>query len=105
MKGWRSAIAVRPTTRSGGRSLAAGIAEALSQRQEWGKAEPYFRESLTYAARIWPDDLQLWESQRNCLVEVLQRQGKRNEVEQVRAQLRPQGSAATEPNRTEPARR
>ena len=69
--------------------LAGGVGYVLKQQGRWAEAEPFYREAVTNSAKLWPDNFNKWEGQFNDLVEVLQRQGKTNEVEQLRQEILP----------------
>ena len=68
--------------------LATGLGLALKAQQgRLAEAEAAYREAVTNAAKVWPNDFAKWEWQFNDLIDVLQRQGKLAEANQLTGEL------------------
>ena len=72
----------------------------LRAQGKLAEAEPFYREAVTNSAKLWPNDFKKWEWQFNDLVDVLQRQGKSNEVAQLRHEILPAAVLSRPPETT-----
>ena len=63
----------------------------LKNQGKLAEAEPFYREAVTNSAKVWPNDFDRWQWQFNDLVDVLQRQGKTNEVGTLRREAAASG--------------